>query len=169
MTMLKSMLLAALLAVSPIAEQDQRTWAIAVAKHQALDRSVVYRYVQKFEPGFDKRAFPTRIDILWDYDSSFGMPSDGERDRMDVAENTFVPGVERDGSAALVYVETGEGHRQWSFYVRSEDEFMRRFNDALSSSEALPIQVESMSDPDWALHAEFLDGLKPQEQEESSK
>lgn len=159
--MLKTMLLAALLAASPVAVQDQRLWAIAVAKHQTLDRSVVYRYVQKFEPGFDRRTLPTRIDILWDYDSSSGMPSDDERDRMDAAENAFSPGVEHDGAAALVYVETGEGRRQWSFYARSEDEFMQRFNDALSSSDVLPIRLEAVSDPDWSLHADFLHELVP--------
>ncbi|WP_447938323.1 DUF695 domain-containing protein [Pseudoxanthomonas mexicana] len=163
--MLKLMLLVALIALNPVAQQDQRIWAIAVAKHQTLDRSIVYRYVQEFEPGFDKQALPIRIDIHWDYASPSGMPSDDERDRMDAAENAFSPSVEQDGAAALVYVETGEGRRQWSFYARSEDEFIQRFNDALSSSDVLPIQVDSVSDPKWTLHAEFLDGVKPKEQE----
>ncbi|WAC62676.1 DUF695 domain-containing protein [Pseudoxanthomonas sp. SL93] len=163
------MLPAAMMAAAPVTEQGQRIWATAIAKHQTLDRAIVYRYIQDFEPGFERNALPHRIDILWEYASSSGMPSVEERQRMDAAEDAIAPSVGQDGAAVLVYVETGEGLRRWSFYVRSEGEFMQRLNGALSLASPLPIQLEASSDPDWSLHDQFLNGLEAPLQEVPSE
>jgi hypothetical protein len=110
-------------------------------------RVVVFRYVQTFGPGFTKEAQPDRIIFVWKYKSLQGMPRVKERQQMDALEDTLAPVLETDGFATLVLVSTGEDSREWTYYTRSQDEFLKRLNAALIGKPAFPIKIHTAADP----------------------
>lgn len=88
------------------------------------------------------------------------MPALEERERMDAMEDALSPVLEKDGFATLALVSTGENLREWTFYVKSEDGFMRRLNQALAGKAPFPIQVHMAPDPQWSTYETFRGGVR---------
>jgi hypothetical protein len=62
--------------------------------------------------------------------------------------------------ATLALVSTGDNLREWTYYVKSETEFMVRLNYALVGVPAFPIEIHAVSDPDWDMYEKFKAGIK---------
>jgi len=137
-----------------------QVYATAVSTNESNGRAIVFRFVHDFGPGFDRTALPDRIILVWKYQSAGGMPAVAERQRMDALEDAVDPVVSRDGFAALVLVSTGENLREWIYYTRSEDGFLKRLNRALAGKSAFPIEIHAAADPLWTTYEKFKAGLK---------
>lgn len=137
-----------------------QVWETATSTHQTNGRVIVFRYIKEFSPGFKKSTQPDRIILAWRYQSERGMPVLEERQRMDAMEDALEPIVEKDNFATLALVSTGENLREWTYYVKSENEFMVRLNQALAGKPAFPIEVHTASDPQWATYETFRAGVK---------
>jgi hypothetical protein len=88
------------------------------------------------------------------------MPFKEEHERMDALEDALAPSLYEDNLATLALVSTGENLREWTYYVRSEDEFMARLNHALAGEEPFPIEIHTASDPEWSMYETFKAGVK---------
>ncbi len=154
----KLLLLFACLSISAIGHAQ--TWATAISTNQSNGRAIVFRYTAEFAPNFDRASQPSRIILAWKYKSEKGMPSTSERERMDAMEDALSPVLENDGFATLALVSTGEDLREWTYYVRSTDEFLVRLNKALTGKTAFPIEIHTASDPTWSMYEKFKLGVK---------
>lgn len=134
-------------------------WSTAVSKHRTEDRSVIFRYMSKFAPGFDRARQPERLIITWGYESRSGMPSLEVRQRMDALEDILQPVVESDGFSTLAIVSTGEDSREWIYYTSSSSAFLQRLNDSLKEQAPFPIEIHVAPDPTWSTYEEFLAGV----------
>lgn len=88
------------------------------------------------------------------------MPSFDERERMDALEDALQPTLEKDGFATLALVSTGEDLREWTYYVKSKEEFVVRLNKALAGQSAFPIEIHSANDPTWGMYEKFRAGVR---------
>lgn len=79
---------------------------------------------------------------------------------MDLMEDALEPLMEKDGFATLALVSTGENLREWTYYAKSEDEFMARLNKALAGKPAFPIEVHTATDPKWTMYEKFKAGVQ---------
>ena len=79
---------------------------------------------------------------------------------MDLMEDALEPQMEKDGFATLALVSTGENLREWTYYAKSEGEFMARLNKALAGKSAFPIDVHKAADPKWAMYEKFKAGVQ---------
>jgi len=79
---------------------------------------------------------------------------------MDAMEDALEPFVNYENFATLALVSTGENLREWTYYTRSEDEFLARLNQALRGKSRFPIEIHTASDPNWSMYEEFKAGLK---------
>ena len=68
--------------------------------------------------------------------------------------------LKEDAVSTLALVSTGEGLREWTYYTKSETEFMARLNYALAGIAAFPIEIHAASDPDWDMYERFKAGIK---------
>jgi hypothetical protein len=136
-----------------------QVWATATSINKNNGRAIVFRYITEFSPIFDRSSQPDRIILVWKYQSERGMPILAERERMDIMEDILSPILESDGFATLPLVSTGENLREWTYYVKSKEEFVSRLNKALSGKPAFPIEVHSASDPSWSMYEKFRAGM----------
>jgi len=130
-------------------------WATAISKNQSNGRAIIFRFIKEFGENFDRITTPIRIIIAWSYDSETGMPPTDVREWMDSTEDALKLAVEKEHFANLVLVSTGENLREWTYYTRSESEFMDRLNVALASHPVAPISIHISEDSQWTMYDEF--------------
>ena len=151
--------LAIVLGALMVTSASAQEWATAISKHQTQDRSIIFRYVSKLAPTFDRAKQPERLIIIWNYESQTGMPSLEVRQRMDALEDLLQPVVETDGFSTLALVSTGENSREWIYYTSSSETFIEKLNETLKEQPPFPIEIISAQDPSWNTYEEFLSGL----------
>ena len=139
---------------------DAAVWATATSTHSTNGRVIVFRFVKEFRAGFEKSSLPDRVILAWRYESESGMPATAERDAMDRMEDLLAPVVEKAGFAMLALVSTGENLREWTYYAKSEKEFLRALNSVLAQQPRLPIEVHAAPDPAWSTYGRFRKELR---------
>jgi len=144
---------------APAIAKEITSWAMAVSEQVGTDRAIVFRYADKFRDGFQRSAFPDRVILVWKYRSDSGMPGPTEGQAMDLLENLLEPLVEKSGVSVLTLVSTGENLREWTFYARTEREFLAELNKALAGQPRFPIEIHAGPDPDWSTYDRFRNGL----------
>lgn len=123
-------------------------------------RKIIFRYAKELSASFDQACQPVRIIFVWRYESESGQPMTEDHQRMNQLEDMVESVLKPDGVATLALVSTGENLREWTYYTKSETEFMARFNYALAGMPAFPIEVHSAFDPNWDTYERFKAGVK---------
>jgi len=141
-------------------DSNVRTWATAISTHAENGRKIIFRYADELSLAFDPASQPVRIIIVWKYQSESGLPLAEDNQRMNALEDILDAVLKKDGFATLTLVSTGEGLREWTYYAKSEDEFMARLNYALAGVPKFPIDIHTAHDPSWFLWEQFKDGVK---------
>ena len=117
---------------------DVLTWATAVSTNHNDGRKIIFRYAEQLRPTFDRASQPVRFIIVWKYQSENGQPIAGDHQRMSLLEDTL--------ESAL---------REWTYYAKSDHEFMARLNYAFAGMPEFPIEIHSASDPNWDVYEQF--------------
>ncbi len=157
---MKRLILLATTAIAMSTSAFAQTWATATSTNQSNGRVIIFRYINELDPNLNRTSQPDRIILAWKYQSESGMPTSTERQRMDLMEDSVAPIVEKDGFATLALVSTGENLREWTYYAKSEAEFMVRLNNALSKQTAFPIEIHTAADPKWTMYEKFKSGVR---------
>jgi hypothetical protein len=139
---------------------DVQTWATAISKNAHNGRKMIFRYAEQFRPTFDRASQPIRIIIVWKYQSESCQPFAEDHQRMNLLEDTLELVLKDDGFATLALVSTGEYLREWTYYAKSEDEFMGRLNCAFVGMPAFPIEIHIATDPNWDVYEQFKAGVR---------
>jgi len=79
---------------------------------------------------------------------------------MNQLEDLLESVLKEDGFATLALVSTGEGLREWTYYAKSESEFIAHLNYALAGLPGLPIEIHVGCDPNWDVYERFRTGVK---------
>jgi hypothetical protein len=135
-------------------------WATAISTHSGNGRKIIFRYAKDFSPTFERASQPDRIIIVWRYQSETGQPVQEEHEQMDLLEDSLEQHLKEDQFATLALVSTGENLREWTYYTKSEDEFMDRLNVALDGMKVFPVEIHTAHDPTWSMYSEFRAGVR---------
>jgi hypothetical protein len=135
-------------------------WATAISTNAQNGRKIIFRYAKELSVSFDRACQPVRIIIVWKYRSESGQPMSQDHQRMNQLEDMLESVLKEEGLATLALVSTGEDLREWTYYTKSETEFMARLNYALARIPAFPIEIHATSDPNWDMYERFKAGLK---------
>ena len=87
------------------ADEGDRNWSIAEATRAGDGRKVIYRYQERFGPGFQRAQFPDRVTIAWPYDTRTGLPSHSDLQAMDRLEESLRPYVETAAVSRLAWLQ----------------------------------------------------------------
>jgi hypothetical protein len=141
-------------------DSDVTMWSTAISPNPHSGRKIIFRYAQELSAAFDRATQPVRIFIVWRYQSDKGQPESEEYQRMNCLEDSLNPVLSDDHFATLALVSTGEDLREWTYYAKSEDEFMARLNYALAGTPAFPSEIHTAFDPEWSTYEEFKKGVR---------
>lgn len=141
-------------------DSNVRTWATAISTHADNGRKIIFRYADEHSLVFDPASQPVRIIIVWKYQSESGLPVAEDNQRMNALEDSLESVLKESGFATLALVSTGEGLREWTYYAKSEDEFMARLNYAFAGVSPFPIEIHTAHDPSWDLWEQFKAGVE---------
>ncbi|HWY70030.1 MAG TPA: DUF695 domain-containing protein [Terriglobales bacterium] len=136
-----------------------QVWATAISTNEHNGRKIIFRYAKELRASFDRACQPLRFIIVWKYPSENGQPMDEDHQRMNLLEDALESILNEDGFATLTLVSTGEGLREWTYYAKSENEFMSRLNYAFAGMPAFPIEIHSAYDPGWEVYERFKAGV----------
>jgi hypothetical protein len=121
---------------------------------------VVLRLVNEFP------AEPVRVQlqwltvIAWKYDGSSrnGMPPPDLNQEMVRLEDA-IEGLERPAFMQHAYSRTGNGLKEFAYYINDRDAFIEAFNAALKSHAPYPISIDFYSDPEWKDFKAILESI----------
>jgi hypothetical protein len=137
-----------------------QSWATAISTNSQNGRKIIFRYAEDFGSTFDRASQPSRIIIVWKYDSENGQPGSEEHRRMNLLEDSLEPILGQDDFATLAIVTTGENLREWTYYAKSDEAFIQGLNLALVGLPVFPIEIHTALDPTWSMYEEFKAGVK---------
>ncbi len=112
---------------------------------------VIYKFVDE-EPAAAKRAkLPWLTVISWRYDGaeSNGMPQKRVNERMVELEDALGENVVAEGFGDHVIIRTGANLKELIYYIRDQDQFMKRLNAAFKGHSAYPIEIKFYNDLKW--------------------
>ncbi|QDP01299.1 DUF695 domain-containing protein [Thalassotalea sp. PS06] len=121
---------------------------------------VIYRSMQDVPEGARESDYPTLVNIYWGYDNSEnnGMP-DSETNDKQIAFEDAISSLDSTGISHLMLVITGNGRKEWVWYVKDPAIWMSKFNQLLSSHQIYPIEIEIQKDPQWSTYHDFITGV----------
>lgn len=138
-------------------------WFTATAEQDG--RTVIFRARKEAPCGIDTEDYPYYVSVFWPYKpaNDGGMPDGDTNADHIVFEDTLIP-LDLEGYSQLMLVITGNGSKEWIWYVRDFDDWIGRLNAALSGHPVYPIDIEYQLDPEWSIHQGFIDWIPGTEQ-----
>jgi hypothetical protein len=72
-----------------VGKSHVQSWATAISTNSQNGRKIIFRYAKDFSATFDRASQPSRIIIVWKYDSESGQPGPEEHRRMNLLEDLW--------------------------------------------------------------------------------
>jgi uncharacterized protein DUF695 len=149
-------LLAAIMSVTTGARADGPSRFIAESNEDGV--RVIWKVLNGRLPPSEEDTLRIAAVVDWKYDGSGfnGMPAPGVNERMLAFENALAEKVESPNTCLLVFSRTGNNLKQFVYYVRDSEEFLKRLNDALKDQPRYPIEITFHDDAGWKDLKSFL-------------
>ena len=123
-------------------------------------KPVIFRGRQYIPNGLVEPGYPTRVSIYWPYIpvNDSGMPDEETTEAQYEMENAL-ESLDSGEYSYLMLVVTGNGRKEWHWYVSEVETWQARLNELLGEYPIFPISVEKSHEPDWALFRNFISEL----------
>jgi hypothetical protein len=131
------------------------------AEGQEDSKPLVFRARQNVPAGIETKQYPFLISIFWRYKpaNEGGMP-DAETNDGQIALEDALESLDSKEYSFLMLVVTGNGRKEWHWYVEDVEKWMNKLNESLKGHPVYPIEIENSQEPDWSLYKGFLSGVK---------
>lgn len=137
-------------------------WTTASGQQDGLP--VIYSYRQNRPNAADYRDYPHALRVRWSYDRELrsGMPPEA----VYASQRGFEAAIESVGEGMvgfLMLVRTGNGRKEWLYYVRDLDAWLDQFNACLEEHQPYPLDLDNWPDPEWQTWQALADAVVPPE------
>jgi hypothetical protein len=146
--------------VTPGPEADGPKGLIARRDEDGIP--VIFRLVAELPDETTRNLLPWLTVIAWRYDGSSrnGMPPNDTNQKMIRLEDA-IESLVRPGFMRHAYSRTGNGLKEFAYYINDRDTFIAAFNTALQSHERYPLDINFYSDPEWKDFTTILGSISP--------
>lgn len=122
---------------------------------------VLYRLEQSLPTVEERLSFPWLAVISWVYDGSDnnGMPCARDNLRMFELEDLIEEQIQSPNTLRHVYTRTGNHLKELVYYLRNRDQFLLRYNQAMSGQPRYPIELHFFEDEEWQDFRELLEAF----------
>lgn len=135
------------------------SWVLAEDDEDGL--SVIYRLRESVPDGIVIKDHSFLLSILWKYefDGSSGIPS-SELNEQQIAFDDALDGMDNTGLGIMMLVITGNGRREWVWYVTDPQQWLASLHECLTGHPVYPLDIQQSEDSEWATWKAFRDGMK---------
>ena len=130
-----------------------------IAKMTEDEKTVVLNITSGALADADHTKYPWLVIIAWNYEGG-DMPSKEVNAKMIALEDSIDDHIAKEEHCVHAVSRTGNGLKEWEYYIRDQDDFIGRFNEALAGQERYPIEITFYSDPEWKELERFVGMLK---------
>ena len=125
--------------------------------------TVIWSFIDELPDASLRQAMPWLTVVAWPYDGSNddGMPSKALQATMFDVERALYP-LEESPFSWSAYRRTGNGLKEFVFYVGDREAFMQQFNALLAGLPRHPLEIKFHEDPSWSDLAALIADFKPQ-------
>ncbi|WP_348215938.1 DUF695 domain-containing protein [Luteolibacter sp.] len=139
---------------SDSSEKDK--WAVAQVT-TSDGGTGIFRYMQVKPEGWKSVPLSEEVSISWKYEGE--LPNDPTNKRMNELEDAL-ESLSTSKDSCLALVMTAGGVREWCFYARDYDAFMKTLNEKLSGKPVFPISINHSNDSEWKYWHSFVDTVE---------
>ncbi|HEY0140200.1 MAG TPA: DUF695 domain-containing protein [Thermoanaerobaculia bacterium] len=141
-----------------IDQADPAEWSMVTARKPETGQVAVFRvrFAKPARP--DLPSLVWAIVIEWPYDGDQMPPAE-----VNAAQQRFEQAADPLASSThseLVHVSTGMGMKEWIFYARTREQFMKELNELLSGHPRYPLDIEFLEDPAWQVWEDAVKDLR---------
>lgn len=123
---------------------------------------VILRFVHEIPDSSIFSRLPWFTVISWKYDGKErnGMPTKATNLKMLELQKALDSKFIDNRICRHAYNRTGNGLKEFNYYISDKDKFMEQFNDALAGHEVYPIDISFYEDPEWTEWNKLLENFK---------
>ena len=154
-------LLVNLLAGIGCSRSDEKTeWGVATGEDGGFP--MIARYRMTPPSSICTADFNKLFTITWKYASQNQkrMPETADVEKMNQFEDLLAKGLEAKGIGYMTVVVTHNCVREYQWYGKDSDHFMKVLNRSLSGQKPFPIEISISNDPGWNTYQEFTKALR---------
>jgi hypothetical protein len=127
--------------------QDDKWW---LARNVESGKEVLYRVRATLPDEATVARYSSLAVVDWVYSpKSDGMPEHDVAEQMYELEDLVEQEIEGRGMCALAFTRTGNGKKQWNYYVADTKAFQSALLTSIQSKRRFPIQVHFLPDASW--------------------
>ncbi len=139
-------------------------WLLLELEAPHEDNPVIVRIRGEKPPGIAIADYAVLVNLCWPTDESSdnGMPTPECLDTMLEMEDLL---HELDGEAIgfMMFSVTGNGRKEWVWYVKDQDIFIEELNRCLAGHEQFPIEIESAPAGNWDAYEDIMASVQSEE------
>lgn len=133
-----------------------------VAKTMEEGKPVILSISKGANTDANRAKFPWLVVIAWKYDGG-AMPAKDINEKMLRLEDAIEDDIVTGEHCIHAVSRTGNGLKEWEYYIKDQADFTTRFNKAVMGHERYPIKITFYSDPEWKELTRFVGMLKKKE------
>ena len=135
------------------------SWTIAEGLQDEMP--ILYRFRAGVPVGVSLPEYPYLLSILWQYEikNPSGMPSN-EQNEQQLRFDDALDQMDNIGHGTLMAVITGNGRREWIWYVNDTHEWLKKLHISLEGHPVYPLNIEQTEDIGWLTWKAICDGCK---------
>ncbi len=135
------------------------TWTISEGLEDELP--VLYRFRVGVPEGISLHEYPYLLSILWQYEieNPSGMPSKHQNEQQ-LGFDDALDQMDNIGHGMLMAAITGNGRREWIWYVNDTQEWLKKLHISLEWHPVYPLNIEQTEDIGWLTWKALRDGCK---------
>ncbi len=133
---------------TPNSEAGASPWQLLKYEDDGLP--IVMKVMENLPPESVRDQFGWLTVISWRYDvaENNGMPVPDMNDLM-IRLESAIDIVQEKELCVQVYSKTGNGLKEFVYYIGDRDEFIKAFNKVLADHPKYPLDIEFFEDSEW--------------------
>lgn len=140
--------------------KEKTEWGVATGEDSGVPMIVRYRIAPP--SGVSTTDFNKLLAITWKYASQNDkrMPETADIEKMNLFEDLLDAGLEIKGIGYMTIVVTCNGVREYQWYAKDSDHFIKALNESLSAQKPFPIEITIKDDPGWTAYQELTKAMR---------
>ncbi len=142
-------------------------WLIAETEEDGMP--MIYRVRQNIPANLEISDYSHLVCVLWEYETTIanGLPGSEVAEQQEAFEDALDDFIEKDLDNEHMVIVTGNGRKEWLWYVKDPDDWIEGFSAALSGHPPFPVEIQGYDAEGWKAYNDLKQALTQSGEETS--